>query len=234
MRRLRDDERTGYVLTGVADGYDRWAATYDRDVNPLIAVEEPVVLNLVGDVERLRILDLGCGTGRYCEHLARRGATVTGIDLSACMLEQAARNKPGPALRVIQGKLSSLCLADSQFDLAICALTLSHVQSLEPVFAEATRVLRRDGRIIISDFHPYWVVFGHDYTEFFDAAGQEYRIPCYPHCFEEYWRLFLRFGWRLDDVLEPEIDDELMVRFPSLADYRGVPLALIMLLSRRL
>ena len=233
MCSLGDDERLGYVPIGVADGYDRWAATYDREANPLIAVEEPVVLQVIGDVRGLRVLDLGCGTGRYDELLTGRGATITGVDLSAIMLEQAARRRPGPIPRAIRGNLSSLCLADSQFDLAICALTLCHVQSLEPVFTEATRVLRPSGRIVISDFHPYWVVFGHDYTEFFDAAGQEYRIPCYPHPFEEYWRLFLRFGWRLVDVREPEIDDELVDRFPGLADYRGVPLAFIMHLSRQ-
>ena len=35
--------------------------------------------------------------------------------------------------------------------------------------------------MVISDIHPYWPVSGHDYTEFFDETGQEYRIPEYPH-----------------------------------------------------
>jgi SAM-dependent methyltransferase len=225
------DDRTGHVNVGLADGYDLWASKHDSDPNPLIAVEEPVVLELIGKVQGLHVLDLGCGTGRYCTLLAERGAVVTGLDLSLGMIRQAVRKQTLTAYHAVQGRLSNLCLPDNRFDLILCALTLNHVQSLGPVFAEAKRVLRPDGRIVISDFHPYWVVFGHDYTEFFDVAGQEYRIPCYAHRFEEYWSLFERCGWRLETLREPEIDDELIGQFPALAGYRSIPLALVMSLS---
>src|SRR5690242_9664115 len=76
------------------EGYDQWAATYDSDGNPLIALEEPLVAELLGDVRRLRVLDVGCGTGRHALRLAQAGAYVTAIDFSAAMLEQAKR-KPG-------------------------------------------------------------------------------------------------------------------------------------------
>jgi len=229
---LRDDHRTGYLTTGVADGYDRWSARYDSDPNPLIALEEPAVLELVGEVEGLQVLDLGCGTGRYCTLLARRGATVIGVDLSAGMIRQAAQKQSLVAFHAIQGELSRLCLPDRYCDLALCGLTLCHVENLGPAFAEITRVVRPAGRVVLSDFHPYWAVFGHDYTEFFDEEGQEYRIPCYAHRFEEYWLLFGRYGWRLDVVWEPEIDDKLVKDFPALARRQGVPLALIMRLFR--
>jgi ubiquinone/menaquinone biosynthesis C-methylase UbiE len=262
------DERPGYLPVGVAEGYDRWAASYDHDPNPLIAVEEPVVVELFGDVAGLQVLDLGCGTGRYCTFLTKQGARVTGIDLSPGMIRhalrrstfgpavgqvgnlprrnlpncatrdrnddqgrQAIRKQAGSALHVIQAELARLCLPDNHFDLILCALTLNHVERLGPVFAEATRVLKRGGRIILSDFHPYWVVFGHNYTEFFDEAGQEYRIPCYAHRFEEYWRLFEQHGWQLETLREPLIDDRLTSQFPALESYRGVPLALVMCLS---
>jgi ubiquinone/menaquinone biosynthesis C-methylase UbiE len=233
VRQLRAEERAGYTSVGVADGYDRWAPSYDGDPNPLIVVEEPVVLELIGEAHGLQVLDLGCGTGRYAGLLARRGAVVTGIDLSPGMLRQALQRQSITTFHPILGKLSSLCLPADRFDLILCALTLSHVRHLEPVFAEATRVLKPGGSIVISDFHPYWAVFGHDYTEFFDETGQEYRIPCYAHRFEEYWRLFQRYGWQLDILQEPEIDDELITQFPALAGYRRIPLALVMRLCFR-
>src|SRR3954469_9134228 len=71
------------------DGYDRWAATYDTDGNPLIALEEPHVDALLGDVRGLCVLDVGCGTGRHALRLARAGAAVTAIDFSEAMLAQA-------------------------------------------------------------------------------------------------------------------------------------------------
>jgi len=91
MARLGPDEREGYKRIEVAGVYDIWAPTYDEERNPLIALEENVTLDLIGDVRNQRVLDVGCGTGRYCELLAKRGAKVVGIDSSAKMLEYAKR-----------------------------------------------------------------------------------------------------------------------------------------------
>src|SRR5690349_8145082 len=81
-------------LSGVRGGYDRWAAVYDRDANPLQALEEPVVQRLVGDPRGLAVLDLGCGTGRHALWLAAAGARVTAVDFSEGMLAEA-RAKTG-------------------------------------------------------------------------------------------------------------------------------------------
>ena len=67
-------------LAKVRDGYDRWAKVYDDDQNPLQALEGPLVQQACGNVQGLRVLDLGCGTGRHALWLAQAGAKVTGID----------------------------------------------------------------------------------------------------------------------------------------------------------
>lgn len=119
--------------------------------------------------------------------------------------------------------------SSAHFDFVVSALAFSHI---EPVFAEIARILREDGRIVISDFHPYWPVFGHGYTEFFDESGQEYRIINYPYLFEKYFTLCQRYGFSIVDVREPKINRESIKRFPSFKDYRGLPLALILKLSK--
>src|SRR5262245_53664676 len=86
-------------------GYDRWATVYDHDGNPLQALEEPRVWALLGEVRGLRVLDLGCGTGRHAIPLAAAGAHVTALDFSDGMLA-VARDKPGAdAVRFIQHDL---------------------------------------------------------------------------------------------------------------------------------
>lgn len=71
------------------EGYDRWAAVYDTDGNPLIAMEEPEVDRLVGDISGRAVLDVGCGTGRHALRFAAAGAHVTAIDFSEEMLRKA-------------------------------------------------------------------------------------------------------------------------------------------------
>lgn len=233
VSKLGPDQRPGYKKIDIIEGYGKWASTYDEDPNPLVALEEPVTLEFIGDVRGQRVLDLGCGTGRYCVLLARRGATAVGIDPSSEMLEQAKRKiTPGCRFELHKGTIDEMNFPDEHFDLIVSALTFEHLVELEPTFGEAVRVLKTGGRMAVSGVHPYWPVSGHDYTEFFDKAGQEYRIPAYPHLIEEYWRLCRRFGLYVEDIREMKIDDWLIEPFPSLEEYRGLPLAVALKLSK--
>jgi malonyl-CoA O-methyltransferase len=229
VAKLGPDHRPGSKSVEVIEGYDHWASTYDREPNPLVTLEEKVTLELIGNVQGQRILDLGCGTGRYCVLLAERGATVVGLDPSLGMLGQAKRKvTPACFFELHHGTMEKTYFPNDHFDLVVSASTLSHLPQLEPTSREAVRVLKGGGWMIISDIHPYWPVSGHNYTEFFDQTGQEYRIPVHPHLVEEYWQLFNRLGMRLEDIREPKIDDWLVGHFPSLQDYQGIPLAMVL------
>jgi malonyl-CoA O-methyltransferase len=233
MGKLGPDNRPGFRQVDIVEGYDRWASSYDQDPNPLIALEQQVALELIGSIQGQHVLDLGCGTGRYCALLAEAGATVVGIDLSSEMLEHA-RQSIGPNSPFELGQIAGdrLAFPDGRFDLVVCALTVGHLRELQPAFAEIVRVLKNGGRLVISDIHPYWPVSGHDYVEFFDGTGQEYRLPIYAHLVEEYWRLCQKFGLRLEDIREPTIDGRLIAQFPSMEDYRGIPLAIALKLRK--
>jgi 2-polyprenyl-3-methyl-5-hydroxy-6-metoxy-1,4-benzoquinol methylase len=82
-------------LLSTRDGYDLWAAIYDEDGNPLIAIEEPWVDQLLGDVRGLSVADIGCGTGRHAIRLASAGVAVHALDFSTAMLERARTKAQG-------------------------------------------------------------------------------------------------------------------------------------------
>jgi len=228
MTRLGPDDRPAHTID-IIDGYNRWAVTYDEQVNPLMDLEESVTLKLIGQVQSVRVLDLGCGTGRYCVLLAKRGAAVVGVDPAVQMIEQAKRKTINfPGVKLFYGTLDQMNFSDGAFDLVVSALTLSHITDLEPTFREAVRVLKSDGRMVISDIHPYWPISGHDYVEYFGETGKEFRIPEYPHLIEEYWQLFAKYGMQLEEIREPRIDNWLINLFPTLENYRGVPLAVVL------
>jgi SAM-dependent methyltransferase len=98
-------------LGGVTHGepayndYDRFAQVYTRynQASPFLALyERPATLSLVGDVRGRRVLDAGCGAGAQAVELVRRGALVTGVDLSRGLLG-IARGRLGPHLSLHRG-----------------------------------------------------------------------------------------------------------------------------------
>ncbi len=100
----------------------------------------------------LRVADLGCGTGVALVELAPWVARVIGVDREGAMLEAAAERVTGLAnVELRKGGLEALPLGDGEVDAAVCLLVLHHVPALAPVFAEARRVLRPAGRLVVVD-----------------------------------------------------------------------------------
>jgi SAM-dependent methyltransferase len=122
--------------------------------------DEPVgqaLLGLCGDVTGEQVLDLACGHGRITRQLARRGAIVTGIDLSAAMIAKAAeaeRRQPA-GIRYLQADAAAAdWLPGAQFDAAVCSFGLSDIDDLDRTLASVARVTRPGGRFVFSILHP--------------------------------------------------------------------------------
>ena len=79
----------------VQHGYADWSKTYDRPGNPLIHLEETVLLPLLAGLPPGRALDAACGTGRVSARLAAAGHDVLGVDATPAMLERARAKVPG-------------------------------------------------------------------------------------------------------------------------------------------
>jgi ubiquinone/menaquinone biosynthesis C-methylase UbiE len=133
------------------DAYTRWrgsalAAVTDR-------LERRLILDLLGNAEGQRILDVGCGDGMLAVDLAGRGAKVVGIDLSAAMIAAArerVRGECGDATFAVAAA-RQLPFASASFD-AITAITiLCFVADAAPVFQEIARVMRPGGRLVIGE-----------------------------------------------------------------------------------
>ncbi len=104
------------------------------------------------------LLDLGTGTGRILAVLADRAQRAVGIDLSREMLAVARANLDRAGLRhaqVRQGDLYQLPLADASFDVAVMHQVLHFLEEPAAALAEAARVLRPGGRLLIADFAPH-------------------------------------------------------------------------------
>jgi SAM-dependent methyltransferase len=219
-------------VTTVRAGYDRWAAVYDHDGNPLQGLEEPVVRSAVGDVRGRAVLDLGCGTGRHSLWLAAAGATVTAVDFSEGMLAEA-RNKPGAeAVHWIAHDLHRpLPFADGTFDLVVSGLVLEHLQELDGFFAEARRVLKAGGRAVVSAMHPAMFLRGTQARFTDPESGAVVRPGSVPHPIGAFVMAAVRAGFRLNAVDEFAPDAAFAGRCPRAAKYVGWPMLVVLRLS---
>ena len=105
------------------------------------------VADLAGIGPGVRVLDVGCGTGRFCAFAGERGAVVHGIDVDAERLEQALRRAPGADLRL--GLLEDLPWPDAAFDVVTGFNAFQYALDIELALAQARRVTRPGGRIAI-------------------------------------------------------------------------------------
>ena len=101
------------------------------------------VLGLTPLSPRARVLDAGCGNGRYLSALRRRGIIATGCDLSLGMLRSA-----GAHPRLVQADAGALPFVSGSFDVAIAAHMLYHVDEPAVAAAELRRVLRSGGVLL--------------------------------------------------------------------------------------
>jgi demethylmenaquinone methyltransferase/2-methoxy-6-polyprenyl-1,4-benzoquinol methylase len=117
----------------------------------------------------MEILDMAAGPGASSEPLAKAGATVTSADFSQGMLD--AGRKQRPYLNFQWADALKLPFGDNSFDLYTISFGLRNTQNPEKALAEALRVIRPGGRLVIVEFSaPTWRPFRTIYTNYLMSA----------------------------------------------------------------
>lgn len=199
----------------VEDAYDALAPTYaSQETDPYCAnLEFPATTDLIPDPAGTRVLDAGCGHGRYAAWLVERGAEVLAVDSTAAMVEHA-RARLGDRATVRQGDITGpLAFADdAAFDGVVCGLSLHYVEDWREAFATFARVLRPGGFLVFSAHHPVDGYLAFDAENYFaverrrmtwTAEGEAVDVPFYRRPFGEVVNPLLETGFRLDELVEP-------------------------------
>jgi ubiquinone/menaquinone biosynthesis C-methylase UbiE len=165
---------------GAANAYFRANAQQWDQIRSLHIDEREVeagVLEALGGHPIGDLLDLGTGTGRMLEIVAPRVERAIGIDLSREMLAVARANLEKANLHnctIRQGDIFQLPFADQSFDAAIFHQVLHYADRPSLAVAEAARMVRPEGRLVIVDFAPHALEFlreehAHRHLGFADA-----------------------------------------------------------------
>jgi SAM-dependent methyltransferase len=176
-------------------GRRAWAA--DEVTWGNFSVPEVTIGALPGNVEDLDIIELGCGTAYFSSWLARRGARVTGIDISAKQLTtaRALQDEHDLHFPLILGNAESVPVPNACFDLAISEYGASIWADPYRWIPEASRVLRPGGELVFLVNGTLWVLtvpetdtegpaadrllrpyFGMHRFEWPDSAGVEFHL----------------------------------------------------------
>jgi cytosine/adenosine deaminase-related metal-dependent hydrolase/ubiquinone/menaquinone biosynthesis C-methylase UbiE len=185
-----------------AEGFDAWAEVYDTQPNPLLALEQRVLDAVLPDVRGLDVLDAGCGTGRWLQHLvARNPRSLIGVDISPAMLLLAAIKLDHKCdLRL--GSCTALPVSDTAADIVLSSFVVSYLEDLEAFALEMDRVARPGATIFVTDMHPETEA-ACDWKRSFKTNGSYTQISSRGWHLPQVTQAFQARGFKLVSLIEP-------------------------------
>lgn len=207
-------------------------------------------LRLLGPLEGLTVLDLGCGGGQDTVQFAQRGALVVAVDFSAQQLavaQELARSCSVRAAFLLDRAETLNQVSSASVDLIFSAGVFQYVEEIRSCLAACRRVLRARGQLVFSVDHPFRGCFYDSETQeltsypdrsYFDAGPRSWNFAETGAVMRTYERpvsiwidLLHEAGFRIRRLLEPPAPPDLLEElFPHdgpLAALRNIPHTLI-------
>ena len=228
---------------------ERVFATYlahrRRPDNPNDTLERPALLELLGSVAGLRVLDLGCGDARFGRELLAEGCqSYTGLEGSHNMAAAARETLAGTAGRLVESTIEAWEYPPDAFDLVVSRLALHYVDDVGAVCRQVARTLVEGGRFVFSVEHPVITSCDRGWpagTQRQDWLVDEYHVPGrrvtswlggevvkYHRTVEEYFRLLQAAGFTIEGLREGRPRRELLASEETYRRRLRIPLFLLL------
>lgn len=131
-----------------------WAQTTDDGLWNEVLDRRPIRSLLPPSLDGKAVLDVGCAAGAMAAELLRRGADVTGIDLSPGMVEAARLRCAGRGRFLVANLADPLPFPDAAFDGIVASLVLHYLRDWASPVTQLARILRPGGWLVFSTDHP--------------------------------------------------------------------------------
>ena len=198
------------------------------------------MLDALGDVSGKRVIDIGCGEGRFTRLLAGLGARATGIDLTEPLLDRARRLAVADETYLLSDAETLDGIESESFDLAVSYIVLVDLHDYRASIEAAYRILRPGGAFIVCNVHPMrmavpmgWITQGgrklfYPLDNYAKEGPREFtwwgRDFLNMHrTLSSYIAAFLDAGFILDALHEPTPSPEQLERNPHFDDEYRAP-----------
>ena len=188
--------------TNVQQAYNEWSIQYDTNINKTRDLEAHVIREQLSGIDKVSILEIGCGTGKNSEWLVNRASKLVGVDLSPKMLSKARGKVTADHAAFIEADINTnwSFAEDNSFDLITFSLVLEHIQNLDYIFQQTTSKLKNGGIIYIGELHPFKQYAGSK-ARFETEKGLQI-VNCYTHHISDFVSAATKHGLVLKHINE--------------------------------
>lgn len=147
-----------------------------HDINP----ERMAFIDSHTTLKDMRVLDVGCGGGILSESLAKKGASVTAIDLESTAIDAAIAHATKERLNIDYQHIALDKLKDNQFDIVTCYEMLEHVPSPKILVSQLSDKLKPQGHLFLSTINRTLKAY------LYAIVGAEYLLRLLPRQTHDY------------------------------------------------
>jgi ubiquinone/menaquinone biosynthesis C-methylase UbiE len=204
-------QKTGFLKSelNAEQAYEIWSASYDNQPgNLMLDLDELIFSNLIEniDLKNKKVADIGCGTGRHWQKIYEKSPSVVmGFDVSREMLEKLKRKFPFAVTQKTNDNFLTT-VPDSSIDCIVSTLTIAHIRNIEEAISSWCRILKNDGDLVITDFHPSMLEIGGKRS--FNHEGRSLSVRNYTHSLEKIKKAFYNSGFILIQEEERKVNEE--------------------------
>lgn len=185
----------------IQEAYDNWSAKYDLDTNLTRDLDRIVTIKTLASLQFKSIVEIGCGTGKNTDFLSQIGLEVRGIDFSPAMIDEAKKKTNLDNVTFSIGDITKKWMCSDRYaDLITCNLVLEHIQDLDFVFSEVSRVLTDNGVLFICELHPFKQYLGAKAN--FEVNNKIVEIRSFVHHISEFLNTAKNSGFIIHDFQE--------------------------------
>ena len=135
--------------------FTNYKALREDPVNYNELLEQPEIKRMLPDLSGKRVLDIGCGMGDLARYCAGQGAaSVTAIDPSSKMLQEASVRNEHPAIEYVHTALEDAVFEKESYDIAVSSLVMHYVADYDAVIQSIHASLKEDAILLFSTEHP--------------------------------------------------------------------------------